>query len=655
MILNNYNLLEYYYKNNLSIIDKIIISLLFYFAKIYFILFILGSLGLLNLEFVFILFILIEILNSIIYFKKRTLIIPNFNLNLTFVLQKPILLIVLTFLSSLYLYAIVKGSVYPPIDSDSLSYHLPAVVNWLKTGSLLSIQTPFGYYPLSGGLLSLWLIIPFHNDVLVNYQNIFPIVLCLFVIYEINKFYFNIEWNLLVIISLFSIFTIPYQLFTQLNDVLVLTFFSTVLYGLFKYKQNPRIVFLIVSGIALGILMGLKYNMIAYSIFIFVPLFIKGKSIRISERLKNVFIMLLLTIIFGGFWFIRNWILLESPIYPLIFSFNYYGLKNIIIDENVMGYSDFLSSMLITHIFKPELWYYILMNISKAGIIFLLLIPVIVFSLFKIQPKDKSIYWFLIFLTFYSFLIVFITPYSAENAKGILNMIKEQYQLVRFGLISFYLILLIGFYFLSTIQGYNKIILLKTVISISILIAILLSLPPFIEKYNGLLLFLFISLSLVIIILLNSIKLNKLNFKIIVIFTIILSIFILIEKKYKDIYRGELYNYCFNKPIEDYYNKSTKLLNWYYNNVHKKNVVLYGLKNYPFYGSEFENNILFGTEKDNLKNTDYVIVARDYPVPYSDKFGILPGIDEVIKRTPNFKLVYKDDLAYVYQKISKVK
>ena len=649
MILNSYNLIEFYYEKSLSEIDKIIISFIIFFAKIYFILFVLGIIGCLNYQFILISILLIEAINSFVYFKVRNLKFPQIDYDYSVIYKEPYFLIILVFVFSIYIYSFLKGFIFPPKDWDSIWYHLPAAVNWLKTGSLWSIQSPYGYYPFNGALLSLWLIIPFNNDVIVNCQNLIPLVLCFLVIYEINKFFVKRDWNLWIIISLFSVFIIRFELHTQLNDVLVLTFFCIVLYGISKYHQMGKTIFIVVSGIALGILFGLKYNMIAFSILIFFPLFEKRDRNSVFKRLRNVLIVFLLCIMLGSFWYIRNWIVLGDPFYPLALSTEGVEMVQRSLDNNLMRYSDIKSSTLLANIFKPEMWYFAFLNVSKAGIIFILLIPIIVFSFFKILRAGKYELNYSMFFLFYYCLIVLITPTVAGGGDGNLNMIKDYHNIVRYGLISFYLILLIGLYILSRIKKTDYIQLVKLIIAFSSIIAVMFSLPGFIinSKYNGLILFILLLVSLIIIMSLKLIDFRKMNLKLTICLILFLSVSIIFIKNYKDTYRNGLYDFYYNKQIK-IYDKSTNLFTWCYKNIKDKKIQIYDLRSYPFYGIDFENDILFESEKNNFKDVEYIIVGRYYPNPYSSDFGELHPVHKRIKDNVNFELVYFDDLANVY-------
>jgi hypothetical protein len=65
------------------------------------------------------------------------------------------------------------GLTHPPVAYDSLTYHLFFPARWLQDGRLSIIPTPFGdqapaYAPSNAELFYLWLMMPFHGDLLAR-------------------------------------------------------------------------------------------------------------------------------------------------------------------------------------------------------------------------------------------------------------------------------------------------------------------------------------------------------------------------------------------------------------------------------------------------------------------------------------------------------
>lgn len=133
-----------------------------------------------------------------------------------------------------------------------------------------------------------------------------------------------------------------------------------------------------VSGIILGLAIGIKYTVLGFIgsvVIIGLIIFIISENKRLLQFCKNVkqinyqsvFIFFVLLIVFGGYWYIKNFIISGNPIYPFVFQCkngwacatgrdffqswamaiapeNYLTIKNIIFQNNdVLYYASVLS------------------------------------------------------------------------------------------------------------------------------------------------------------------------------------------------------------------------------------------------------------------------------------------------------------------------
>jgi len=62
-------------------------------------------------------------------------------------------------------------------DVDTLGYHLPMAVSWLKAGSLSAQDSPLWWYPGTSELLILWGLMPVHSEVFMGLVNWISVVL----------------------------------------------------------------------------------------------------------------------------------------------------------------------------------------------------------------------------------------------------------------------------------------------------------------------------------------------------------------------------------------------------------------------------------------------------------------------------------------------
>lgn len=224
-------------------------------------------------------------------------------------------------------FLLVKGIfnlVNPSFGWDSLNYHFTFPVEWLKSGSLYNPPTICDdptptYYPINNCLYYFWLIAPFKNVFIADLGQIPFLLLSFIACFSIaRKFKLSRE------LSFYSagLFVIIPNFFKQIEvgyaDIMMAALFLITLNFLFTLNKKFNLKNLILSGVSLGLFFGVKTLSLAYSIalalFVIYILIKKSKGLRFIGYGSLFFA---LTVLFGGYGFIRNFILTGSPLFPL--------------------------------------------------------------------------------------------------------------------------------------------------------------------------------------------------------------------------------------------------------------------------------------------------------------------------------------------------
>jgi len=212
-----------------------------------------------------------------------------------------------------------------PLEYDNIAYHLPFVVEWFKTGDLKPIYYsafagPLGYYPSNFDLMMLWVVIPFGNDLLVNWVNfpVFPLLILAF--YAVGR---ELGWSKKSSLLAAAFFLYMPQTFRQMGISLVDLFFALTFvlsfYFLIIYQKTKSKGDLMLFFLSAGLFCGTKYLGLPYAILpIAIAFFlILKEKIKISKKLQKIAIVPIGLIIGGGYWYLRNWIDTGNPLFPL--------------------------------------------------------------------------------------------------------------------------------------------------------------------------------------------------------------------------------------------------------------------------------------------------------------------------------------------------
>lgn len=248
-----------------------------------------------------------------------------------------LLILYIMFLPLLILFLIrgFSAMLQIPLEYDVVAYHLPFVVEWINTKSLMNIYytafaSPIGYYPGNYELLDLWMMIPFKNDFLVNILNFSLMIFLGITLYKILR-NINLQKSTSLILSglLFYMPVFMRQAGTGLTDTFFCLSFALSIYFLqeiHKNKNNPfkkhsNISAYIFFGLNIGLLAGTKYPGILIGIIpillLLIVLFSKSSEKKLLEKFKLAGMSAASALLTGSFFFIRNWIDSGNPIFPV--------------------------------------------------------------------------------------------------------------------------------------------------------------------------------------------------------------------------------------------------------------------------------------------------------------------------------------------------
>ncbi len=218
---------------------------------------------------------------------------------------------------------------FPPVGYDDFAYHLPGAALLLQNHSLtLSVLPPrllaMNCFPQISEFLSVWCFSLFGTDSMI-------------IVWQIGIY---IQFVVACVVlcrscgctrtsSLFGLClravtpTLLAQMLTSYNDVCVAAFFAGALAFAVIAGRDPRRMNLIGLALSCGALLACKLSMpllvcVALAIFIIQSAINRRAS---AELMRPLTFVLVIVVVVGGYWYIRNLLYYGNPLYPFKIQF----------------------------------------------------------------------------------------------------------------------------------------------------------------------------------------------------------------------------------------------------------------------------------------------------------------------------------------------
>ncbi|MBI3462296.1 MAG: hypothetical protein HY000_04440, partial [Planctomycetes bacterium] len=226
-------------------------------------------------------------------------------------------------------HVVTSGLLRFPMDWDSLMYHLPMIVQWLHAGSLYAPDCAHWSFPGNNELIGLWMVAPFSGDFLISLINLPAAILLAAAAVELGRCIgLSPPMRHLAALAVVSHQVLVQHLINQKNDLAVAGFFLAALsYGL-RYLHGGRRPDLVLGGLSLGLLAGVKwfalgYAAVAWAVIVLVsatpplPPFARGGKGGWRTAGRVAVAWTLGALVCGGYWYVRNAVVTGSPFYPM--------------------------------------------------------------------------------------------------------------------------------------------------------------------------------------------------------------------------------------------------------------------------------------------------------------------------------------------------
>ncbi|WP_170290900.1 glycosyltransferase family 39 protein [Neomoorella glycerini] len=238
------------------------------------------------------------------------------------------LLLFLALLETAWL--IFLGYLFPPYAWDSLYYHLTAVATWLQSGRI--VLSPYtlwaNVYPMNTELIFAWNMLFSGSDLLVDLTQL-PFALAGgLAVYALGRETGLQQANSAVAACLFFLTPIVLvQSKTCYVDVAFAAMFLAAFYFAYRYYHCPRRVYLLLAALASGLIFGMKASAAPYVATVFLLIIAGNWMARRATNhpfrqslLPSLVILSGALLLWGSFWYLRNWLAYGNPLFPFTFK-----------------------------------------------------------------------------------------------------------------------------------------------------------------------------------------------------------------------------------------------------------------------------------------------------------------------------------------------
>lgn len=242
----------------------------------------------------------------------------------------PFLLILVILSSAFLLWVLFLGILFPAIDFDGNSYHLTFIGYVVQNHNFFDAPTSLKWlfgYPKGGEFIQMWSVIIPRNDMFADLAQLPFLGLGIYALYEIGR-KLGINKRHAKFAALLFVFlpVVLNQLKTTYVDVMLCSlFFASIAVVLEKKLSNLELFLL---GMIFSLIISVKSTGLLFVVAV-IPLLlfnlyrnrsVKNKKIDYFKTYIKPFLFVAIPTVFGLYWYIKNWIVYGSPIYPFGFK-----------------------------------------------------------------------------------------------------------------------------------------------------------------------------------------------------------------------------------------------------------------------------------------------------------------------------------------------
>lgn len=238
--------------------------------------------------------------------------------------QDPLWCILLVLAFVFILWVIFLGITFPATDFDGNSYHLTFIGNVIQNHNFFDPKTSLTWlagYPKGGEFIQMWSVIITRNDMFSDLAQLPFLALGVYALYTVavtlgaDKKQARFSATLFIFLPI-----VLNQLKTTYVDIMLCSLFFAGLATIIKNRLSSLDALLI--GIVFSLLISIKSTGFLF-VAVLAPLLLWKLYANLGRQYKRYIkplVLIILPMSFGLYWYIKNYVIYGSPIYPFGFK-----------------------------------------------------------------------------------------------------------------------------------------------------------------------------------------------------------------------------------------------------------------------------------------------------------------------------------------------
>ena len=216
-------------------------------------------------------------------------------------------------------HVVIDGLLKFPTDWDCLMYHMPMIDEWIQARNLYAPDSSYWWQPGVNEVLGLWCVAPFSGDFLIALNNLPVMVLWCAATWSLARSLgLSAPWSHLGAIAVVIVHTTLHETDDASNDLGVVAFWTAALACGLRYIRTERGTDIMLCGLSLGLLVGVKYFALGYAGLVGAALIVAvGFAHGLRAAGRTTLVLAIIAAPVGIFWYARNFVVSGSPIFPL--------------------------------------------------------------------------------------------------------------------------------------------------------------------------------------------------------------------------------------------------------------------------------------------------------------------------------------------------